>query len=270
MPAATKSPVAHLVLIDQIYPDPVKLRAVDPEHVAEIKQSFETKGQQQPIRIRPTSTGYSVVFGEHRLQAARELNVSGKTIKRVPMGYISAIVEQVDEYESLELKITENAHRNSFVDPWEEGKVLKKLLFEKYDGAVDGLARSLSKTTQYIKDRTRVYDCLDPSLRQYIGTKGGLSIANTITLAKYDDRSVQVALANRIIDSKNIQKKFQQYTGGGGGGGRSGSMESGWLAPKPKVELECVCSVCGNMHRRPSFSVPIEPEIPDIPLEGDR
>ena len=55
--------LGQLVPMDQIYPDPVKLRAVDPDHVEEIRLSLETKGQQQPIRIRPTEAGYLVVFG---------------------------------------------------------------------------------------------------------------------------------------------------------------------------------------------------------------
>ena len=256
---------AQLMLIDLILSDPVKLRDIDPDHVDGIAESFLEQGQQQPIRIRPTDTGFQVVFGEHRLAAARLLNQKDLSIKGLPMGQIMAIVEKIDKFDSYELKITENAHRNSFVDPWAEGKVLKELLAGRYDGDLDAMAKKIGKTHQYIQDRTRVYDCLDPSLRQYIGVKGGLSIANTITLAKYLDTAVQVALAKRIIESKDIQKKrFISWGGGGGGGGGKRMAAGGWLAPKPKVELQCICKDCGNIHKRPSFSVEMEPEIPDV------
>ena len=249
---------AQLVPISTINSDPVKLRAVDQEHVEAIRQSFEKKGQQQPIRIRPTESGPVVVFGEHRLAAARLLASAGKTIKGLPEGHISAIVEEIDEYEALELKITENAHRNPFVDVWEEGKVMKKLLMEKYHGNLDAMSDSIGKTNTYIKDRTRVYDCLDPRIRKYIGIRGGLSAANVITLAKYDDKQVQYALAERIVANKDIQSK-SAWVGGGYGAPSPGAY-------KAKVELECICPVpgCGNIHSRPKISVPVEAEVPDI------
>jgi ParB/RepB/Spo0J family partition protein len=253
--------LGQLVPMDQIYPDPVKLRAVDPDHVEEIRLSLETKGQQQPIRIRPTEAGYLVVFGEHRLLAGRELSMAGKPIKHYPVGMIMCIVEKISEYESLELKFTENAHRNSFVDPWEEGKVLRKLLDEKYHGDLDALARSLSKTNQYIKDRTRVYDCLDLTLRKYIGIRGGLSNQNIITLAKYDDRAVQVALGERIVASNKINVKSPSWGRGGGGGGGPDPWRN---APKGKIEYECTCNKCGNLHKRPEFAVAVEMEVPDV------
>lgn len=92
------------------------------------------------------------------------------------------MLERISELDSLELKVTENAHRNHSIEPWEEGSVFTRLLKEKYGGNLNALSESLGKSTTYIKDRTRVFHCLHPSLRRYVGKQ--LTVGNAISLAK--------------------------------------------------------------------------------------
>jgi len=166
-----------------------------------------------------------VVFGEHRLEAARRLK--WETIK--------ANVQDMDELESLELKVTENAQRNEFIDPWEEGRIFSRLLQEKYKGSLNALAESIGKRTAYIKDRTQVFHFLHPSLKQYIGKQ--LTIQNVISLAKTINPEPQLTLAHAIIQTRT-QNLGQ--TGGGWGGGLMG---------RTVVRPEHPCPECGLIHK---------------------
>ena len=234
---------ASKVPLSLIFSDPVKLRPVDDSRLREIMASFLSKGQQQPIKVRPNGRGtYVVVFGEHRLEAARRLGWKE----------ISAVVQQMDEHEGLELKVTENAHRNGFVDPWEEGRVFVRLLSERYGNDLNALSDSLGKGTQYLRDRVQVYYGLDPSLRQYLGRQ--LTVANAISLAKIFPAEKQLEIAKAIVKTR---------TGGPsgfGGGGVRGA--GGKFVGRRRVRMihSCTCG-CGDIHedKRGSSGVAVDP-----------
>jgi ParB/RepB/Spo0J family partition protein len=239
MTAQVAKTVQDVIAVDRILSDEIKTRPLNPERVEELMLSFQSKGQQQPIKVRPHGDYYfSVVFGEHRLAAAKQLAAKGLPIRRLPLGTVRAEVEDLDEHQALELKVTENAHRNEFVDPWEEGHIFAKLLQEKYDGNLNALSDSIGKRTSYISDRTRVYYDLDPSLRQYVGKQ--LTMANTISLAKIGPAEKQVELAMVIVKTRT--------SGPMGFGGGAGRMEDGRFASKVTIIHECTCG-CGNVHR---------------------
>jgi ParB/RepB/Spo0J family partition protein len=229
----------QVLTIDRILSDAIHLRPVDEAAVADLMLSLKSKGQQQPIKVRPKTHNmnvpegtyyYVVIFGEHRLEACKRLEASGASIKGLRPGQIRALVQDVDENEALELKVTENAHRNSYVDPWEEGRIFNKLLREKYDNNLNALSESIGKATSYIKDRLQVFYNLHPSLRHYLGNE--LNIGNAIALSKTPNPEPQISLANAIIRTR------KDLFGGGGGG----------LTGRQIVRVKCVCPVCGKEH----------------------
>lgn len=226
--------------VDQIASDGVKLRPIDEASVQEMVKSFSSKGQQQAIRVRPVGEHYLVVFGEHRLEAARRLG----------MKTIDAIVEPLDEFQALELKVTENAHRNHFVDPWEEGRVFATLLQKKYDGDLGALSDSIGKSTRYIGDRTTVFYNLNPSLREFVGNK--LTVANTISLARISPVDKQVQLATIIIKTRT--------SGSSGFGGGADRLSDGTFAPRTRITPlhECTCG-CGNVHKDLRSTITLDP-----------
>ena len=223
---------------DRILGDSIKLRPVDEVVVGELMASFRSKGQQQPIKVRPNehspnreSYYYVVVFGEHRLEACKRLAKAGQSIKGLRPGEIRATVDDVDEDEALKLKVTENAHRYHYVDPWEEGRIFAKLVNGKYDNNLDALAEAIGKSNVYIKERMQVFHNLHPSLRQYLGKE--LNVGNAIALSRSPQPEPQISLAKAIIRSR------QDFFGGGGGGGLMG---------RKVVAVRCVCPVCGKEH----------------------
>jgi ParB/RepB/Spo0J family partition protein len=224
----------ELMEVDRISSDETLLRPVDANRVEELAASMASKGQQQAIKVRPKS-GYRytfvVVFGEHRLAAAKKLAEAGRSIKGLPVGKVRAIVADIDEYEALELKVTENAQRNHYVDPWEEGKVFVELLSKKYSNNINALAESLGKSTAYIRDRVQVYYFLHPSLRKYLGN--GLTVSNAISLTKTPNPEPQITLANSILRTRI--KGIGTFGGGG-------------LIGRRSVKLTCQCPTCGYSH----------------------
>lgn len=234
---------SKLVPIDSVFSDAIKTRPLDEDRIVELMASFASKGQQQPIKVRPNSNGsHVVVFGEHRLEAA----------KRLGWKEISAVVEDIDEHEALELKITENAHRNGFVDPWEEGRIFVRLLSEKYGNNLNALSDALGKKSQYIKDRIGVYYNLDATLRRFVGHQ--LTVANAISLARIYPVEKQVAMAMVIVKTRT--------SGASGFGSGAGRGASGRFIGRTRVRPfhQCTCG-CGDIHedKRGSSSLVVDP-----------
>ena len=199
--------------------------------------SFASKGQQQAIKVHPSGPySFKVTFGEHRLEAARRLGWKE----------IRGVIQPTGEHETLELKVTENAHRNGFVDPWEEGRIFVRLLSEKYHNDVGAISESLGKPTSYVKDRVQVFYALDPSLRPYVGHQ--LSVANTISLARIFPPEKQLQLAQVVIKTR---------TSGASGFGRG---EGGRFVGRTRVKVihECTCG-CGDIHEHRKLSLEVDP-----------
>ncbi len=86
--------------IDQICVG-LRLRSLDQETVRVLAESMKALGLKTPITVRRTITGYELVTGLHRLEAARQLGWQE----------ISAIIILGDERDAKLWEISENLHR---------------------------------------------------------------------------------------------------------------------------------------------------------------
>lgn len=228
--ASLKAARALDLPIGSIFADDFKLRPVDEERVQELMLSFASKGQQQPIKVRPNSNGsYVVVFGEHRLEAA----------KRLGWKEISALVEKLSDLDALELKVTENVLRNHYNSPYEEGKAYQLLLSQKYRGNLNALSESVGKPTSHINERLTVFHNLDRSLLQYLGKE--ITTANAIAIAKYQDHRRQLEVAQAVIRTRTSYASTAWSSGGGAGE----KLSMGQVRVKPLHA--CTCG-CGDIH----------------------
>ena len=83
---------------------PGRLRALRPEVVDELAESMRRQGLLQPILVRPSeATGYYLVVGRHRLEAAKKLK--WRSIPALVLNDVEA-VERL-----LRVEISENLHR---------------------------------------------------------------------------------------------------------------------------------------------------------------
>ena len=231
--------------------DPTKTREINQERVKELATSIKTKGLQQPIKVRPDGSAWTVTFGEHRLEAFRMLGLDE----------IPAIIDDTSDLDSLELKLTENAHRNGFVNPHAEGAILDKLVHERYGGNLDAMCEALGKSNQWAKDRMNVFFNLDPSLVKFVGNK--LTASNAITVSRLADKADQRQVAEKIIASRTTNLfQYRQVTGNrvpaaweGRGGGDPQGMG------RRRIAATCVCPSCGTEHHRgKSGSIEVDEE----------
>ncbi len=221
----TKQSQVQLIPIDNIRVSAVNTRELDETTLEELTASIKARGLKQPILLRPTGPlVWTVVFGRHRFEAC----------KRAGLKEIPAFVEEMDDDEEMVLKVTENAHRNAFVNPVIEGEIFAKLL-KKYK-TINDLAEAIGKKTQYVNDRIGVYYRLEVSLRKYVGKE--LTVRNAIALSREPNAWKQKELADKIIAFKNSETS-NGWVGGGGMG-------------KPKqIELfhRCPIPECHSVHR---------------------
>ncbi len=213
------------VSLNRIKSSKVKLRQLDPIVVEELARSIDKKGLLQPITLRETDDGYEIVFGEHRVAAFRLLGLQT----------IPAYVKYLDAYEALEEKIVENIHRNLFVDPVVEGQAYMALVPSKHKD-ISSLAASIGKSPQYVLDRMRIAQKLDPQLRPYIGN--GLTISNILAICK-DKPAEQITKARAIIDRRDIVKQILE-------------KPASEVPRRQIVQIHeiCTCPKCGAKHSK--------------------
>jgi ParB family chromosome partitioning protein len=93
----------ELLPLESISYNPHQTREIEEEaDLAELAASIALKGVLQPILVRPTPEGetpYELVAGERRLRASR---LAG-------MSEVPAIVQEMNDQESVEISIIENA-----------------------------------------------------------------------------------------------------------------------------------------------------------------
>ena len=93
----------------------------DPTKYKELVESIARVGQLQAVVVEDlTSDGhYTMIYGEHRWKAIRELHEAGRAIPRLPAGTIRAeVLGQLTEETKMMLQFEENERRADFT--WQE------------------------------------------------------------------------------------------------------------------------------------------------------
>lgn len=225
-------PKAQLIATELIDSNEIKLRPVNDEVVSELASSLKEKGLLQPVLLRKVDGRYHIVFGEHRVAAAKKLELK----------HVSAVVREMDDFEELELKLTENVHRNQFVDPWEEGRIFARLLEEKYGGNIQALSKSVGKTANYIKGRLKVFEHFHQKLRQFVGRE--LTMSNAVGLSSLEPEQ-QLKLAKRIMQQHKAPIKSLASDSP-----TPNAPEQHWPEIPTASEI-CTSPKCGLEHKKP-------------------
>ena len=238
-----KQSQVQLIPIERILVSKVNTRELDEETLVDLTASIKARGLKQPILLRPNGPYFlTVVFGRHRFEAC----------KRAGLKEVGAFVEEMDDDEEMVLKVTENAHRNAFVNPVIEGEIFDRLL--KRYSTVNALAEAVGKKTGYIQDRITAYYQLEPSVKKMIGN--GITATNAIHLAKIPDHWKQIETAKQI---KAVREHLavKESTGGGGMG-----ADPGYGVPV-RIGVYHKCGEqpsCGEVHRIKKTDMVVEDE----------
>src|SRR5438132_7675202 len=139
--ASTAMVSLQLVSLEQIQvPDGNPRRRFDERALRELADSIGKHGVLQPLVVRTTDGGYTLIAGERRYRAAK---LAG--LKQVPV-----TLRDADEDSPLELAVDENLHRED-LDPVEEAHAFQAILSS---GGLNKkqLAERVSKSPQYVND----------------------------------------------------------------------------------------------------------------------
>jgi ParB family chromosome partitioning protein len=210
--------------IDSISPQGYNLRKLDPHLVEDLKRSIRAVGILQPIMVRPRSEGrFEVVFGNHRLEAARQTGLRS----------IPGLVRQVTAQEAFLLQVTENIQRNVKMNPIAEARGYKQLI--RGGWSIHRIGIYVGKSDSYICDRLRLLDKLAPEVQETLerNANGPISISHAEQLSLIGSKVRQLDLARLIETQRLTVRQLEQI-----------------MSKGPSVF--CICSKCGRLHRPPS------------------
>lgn len=136
------------VPLDAIKPNPRQPRvAFDPQELDELAASIREHGILQPLIVSPDKgSGYVLVAGERRLQAARKAN-----LRTVPV-----LVHQASDRQLLELALIENVQRAD-LNPLEEAEAYRQLS-EEFGLSHEAVAGRVGKSRVAVTNTLRLLD----------------------------------------------------------------------------------------------------------------
>ena len=152
-------------------------KTFDEEALQELADSIKQNGILQPILVRAKGSGYEIVAGERRYQAAK---LAG--LREVPV-----LVREVSDDEIFQLALIENLQRSD-LSPIEESKGLTQ----------DELGKVLSKSRSAIANTIRLLDL--PEAVQQLMVEGKLTAGHARAILAVPSEQGRLNLAQKVVD----------------------------------------------------------------------
>lgn len=172
--------------IEDVHPNKGQPRKTfKPEELAELTDSVRQHGVLQPLLVRKKGTGYEIVAGERRYQAAKAAGLT-----EVPV-----IVRDISDEDVFELALIENLQRSDLT-PLEEACGYRQLLDEK-GLTQEELAKVLSKSRSTITNTLRLLDL--PAEVQELVEDGRLTAGHARAILAVPGEENRIALAEKVV-----------------------------------------------------------------------
>lgn len=172
--------------IEDVHPNKGQPRKTfKPEELAELTDSVRQHGVLQPLLVRKKGTGYEIVAGERRYQAAKAAGLT-----EVPV-----IVRDISDEDVFELALIENLQRSDLT-PLEEARGYRQLLDEK-GLTQEELAKVLSKSRSTITNTLRLLDL--PAEVQELVEDGRLTAGHARAILAVPGEENRIALAEKVV-----------------------------------------------------------------------
>ncbi len=186
------------ISINEIRPNPYQPRKDFNENALEdLAQSIVQHGVMQPIVVRKSIIGYTLVAGERRLKASRMAN---KTT-------IPAIIKQITDEEMMVLSIIENLQRENLT-AIEEAESYQQLMIA-LDLTQAEVAEKLGKSRPYVANMLRLLAL--PSRIQKLITSGKLSSGHGRTLLPLKAEDVMLTVAQKSMRENWSVRTLEHY-----------------------------------------------------------
>lgn len=145
-PAKVAAPIAQLLALDQIHPDPNQPRKkFDEAALKDLAESIKAEGLVQPMVVRPNGKGYYLVAGERRLKACK---LAG--LKEAPV----IVRPDLKDQDVQVLQMVENLQREDLSLP-EQCDAITKLV--KTLGSARAAAEKLGKSEAWVSKRAAAH-----------------------------------------------------------------------------------------------------------------
>lgn len=172
--------------ISQIKPNKGQPRKMfDETELDELTESIRQDGVIQPILVRRKGTGYEIVSGERRYQAA----------KRAGLKEIPVVVRDISDDDMLRLALIENLQRSD-LNPIEEALGYRQLIAQK-GLTQEQLAKILSKSRSSITNALRLLDL--PKEVQDLMLEGRLTAGHARAILVVAGDEGRIKLAQKVV-----------------------------------------------------------------------
>jgi ParB family chromosome partitioning protein len=170
-----------------IKPNPDQPRTYfDEKKLIELANSIKEHGIFQPVILKPSGNGYTLVAGERRVKAA----------KMAGLYKIPSIIRDYNSIYLSELAILENLQREDLT-PMEEAIAFQKAIFNlKYTH--EELGRKIGKSRVYVTNIIGLLN-LPASVINDVNL-GTVSMGHARALSKLKDQNLVIMLRDRIIN----------------------------------------------------------------------
>ncbi len=158
----------------------------DDEKLMELANSIKEHGIIQPIVVKEEDNIYTIIAGERRWRAAKQLN-----LKEVPV-----IIRDLTEREVVEVSLIENIIREN-LNPIEEAMAYKRLLKE-FSLTQEEISKQVSKSRSAIANALRLLN-LDERIQGYL-IEGVISEGHGRAILGLENKEEQYIIAQKVID----------------------------------------------------------------------
>ena len=159
-----------------------------PEELAELADSIKQNGILQPLLVRKRGSGYEIVAGERRYQAAKAAGLS-----EVPV-----VIREISDDEVFKLALIENLQRSD-LSPLEEAQGYRQLIKEK-GLTQEELAKILSKSRSAITNTLRLLDL--PEEVQGLVEEGKLTAGHARAILAVPSEEGRIQLAQKVVEER--------------------------------------------------------------------
>ncbi len=185
--------------LNRINPNPMQpRRQFDESALEELAESFKSQGVLQPILVKKTDNGYTLIAGERRFRAA---HIAG--LEKIP----ALIVEEKDEADMLQMALVENLQREN-LNPMEAAEAFQKLR-DEVGLTQNQIATRVGKSRAAVANMLRLL-ILPNKIKDMIrGDK--LTEGHARAILALNDELSQVRLAERIV-SENLSVRSAEFS----------------------------------------------------------
>ncbi|MDH3198673.1 MAG: ParB/RepB/Spo0J family partition protein [Candidatus Krumholzibacteria bacterium] len=186
--------------VDTIDANPLQPRKrFDGEKLQQLASSIKADGVLQPVVVRRKGSGYELIMGERRLQAARLAGLPA----------VPAIVKDTRDPDSLRLALVENLQRED-LNAIEVARAYRQLVAE-YGLSQQDVARLVGRDRSSVANTIRLLQL--PAEVQQMIIDETLSGGHARALLSLPTQKEQLAMARRIVERSMSVRDAESATG---------------------------------------------------------